>query len=171
MAFRSRYFIDRETQLNLVFSFLVMVLIIAVITFSNFTYFAIFFKEFVLSEPEAAGLNSIIDSAIATFKGRLLLLFVIDILILFVMGILISHRIAGPIYKFGRRISKYLTGDMTEKITLRRTDLLFELADSLNSYFDFLRSKLQRLKDLTAELPESDKKHELQKELECFKLK
>jgi len=58
MAFRSRYFVDRETQLNLVFSFMVMVFIIAVITFSNFTYFAIYFKEYVLSEPEAAGLNS-----------------------------------------------------------------------------------------------------------------
>ena len=57
-------------------------------------------------------------------------------------SVLVSHRIAGPLYRF-RSIFKAITeGDLSIRANLRKTDYLGKESDSLNEMIAGLRAKL-----------------------------
>ncbi|MDD5091809.1 MAG: methyl-accepting chemotaxis protein [Candidatus Wallbacteria bacterium] len=170
MNFRCRYVVLRETQFNLVFSFLAMVLILVVITLSNLFMFSIYMRNFVLDEIEGKHLDLIIRAAIGAFQGRLVLLIVVETAILLILGIVISHRIAGPVFKIGRVLSDYAGGRFEERVVLRRADLLYELARSFNECFDTLRQRIRIIKNKASVLPDSEAKKDLVGELDFFHL-
>lgn len=167
---RSKYFVLKKTQTNLIFSFLVMVFIVITITLSNLFFFAVYFKNYVLTETEGLKLDVILNAAIATFKGRLILLLVTDILVLLIIGVFISHRIAGPIYKISIYLNDASNGKLPENIVLRKTDLLSEFSDVLNNFFKVLRNKIATIKEISNRLPDSEEKKILKHELDFFKL-
>ena len=62
--------------------------------------------------------------------------------ILFVVGvlsILLSHRIAGPLYRIERTLDKIIQGEDTEFITLRKGDELQDLAGRINELMIFIK--------------------------------
>lgn len=170
MAFRNKFLILKETQLNMVFSFLLMFLIITVITLSNFYYFSLFLREFILNETEAAGMNQILNTAFAAFRWKVFYIAFADIVILLIMGVMLSHRIAGPIYQICRILSEYKNGNLKPEVHLRRTDLLFELSDSCNDMRTSLAQQLSEISQIVSSLPESEKTLELKKKIAFFKL-
>jgi HAMP domain-containing protein len=54
----------------------------------------------------------------------------------FVLVILISHRLLGPLYNIHRHVRRLKAGEYHHKITLRKGDRLVELADDLNAVTD-----------------------------------
>ena len=62
------------------------------------------------------------------FVRSLLLIFAIAIISVF-----ISHRIAGPIYKFERILEAMAAGEKVREITLRKHDEFYRLAQAINS--------------------------------------
>ena len=54
------------------------------------------------------------------------------------LGIYLSHKIAGPIYRIEKFLSTMSTGDLTSRITLRKGDEMVSLADSVNRLTDSL---------------------------------
>ncbi|MHC4850884.1 MAG: hypothetical protein ACYTKC_08780 [Planctomycetota bacterium] len=50
-----------------------------------------------------------------------------------------SHRIAGPMYNFGRTLKEFREGNIDARITLREHDYLEEVQDHINSFLDWLR--------------------------------
>ena len=54
------------------------------------------------------------------------------------LGIYLSHKIAGPIYRIEKSISGMAAGDLSSHITLRRGDEMVSLADSVNRLTDSL---------------------------------
>jgi len=63
-------------------------------------------------------------------------------LILFIAAccIVITHRIAGPLYNIEQKLDKLIQGENVEIITLRKDDELKELAAKLNKLILMLRS-------------------------------
>ena len=57
-------------------------------------------------------------------------------------SLLLSHRVAGPIYRFERSADEVAQGDLTHKVFLRQRDELVELRDSFNAMVDSLRGKV-----------------------------
>lgn len=56
-----------------------------------------------------------------------------------VMGILLSHRIAGPIYRISKYIDSLKTGDYSKDIRLRKKDELKGLAEKMTELCHVLR--------------------------------
>ena len=66
--------------------------------------------------------------------------------LLFVIGvglsILVSHRVAGPIYRFEKIFDKLMEGDLNQKVFLRKNDELQELAEKINSVIKLIRDEI-----------------------------
>jgi HAMP domain-containing protein len=63
-------------------------------------------------------------------------LFVRSLLLIFaiaVISVFISHRIAGPVYKFERILEALAAGEKVQEITLRKHDEFYRLARAINS--------------------------------------
>jgi methyl-accepting chemotaxis protein len=64
-----------------------------------------------------------------------------------------SHRIAGPIYRFERVVKSVIAGDYdTTAIRLRKGDEFQELADDLNEMMDVLRARREEARDIVQKL-------------------
>jgi len=111
--------------------------------------------------------------------------------IIFIAGIFISHRMAGPIYRFEKAIEDVSNKDLTGNFKLRKHDEFKKLADLINNMvrqlnFELIQAekKLGSLKDYADNMDMSDaddikkmtenmKKtiYELTKKINEFKLK
>jgi methyl-accepting chemotaxis protein len=71
-------------------------------------------------------------------------------LLVYVAGVLyasvvLSHRVAGPIYRFERSAEEVAGGNLTHKVFLRRQDELVDFRDAFNVMVDALRGKVETL--------------------------
>lgn len=85
-------------------------------------------------------------------QGRLMAIFAKTMLILarniailvplvVVMGLILSHRIAGPLIRIERIIDEIGRGNFKSRLTLRKNDELKEIAEALNRMSELLGSK------------------------------
>ncbi len=63
-----------------------------------------------------------------------------------VMGIFLSHRIAGPIYRMEKFLRNMADGDFSSRLVLRQNDELKNLADGINYLSDSLKSTITSYK-------------------------
>ncbi|MBN1698214.1 MAG: hypothetical protein JW881_11930 [Spirochaetales bacterium] len=61
---------------------------------------------------------------------------IIIMIIISVLGIFYSHKIAGPVYRIDMEISKVLAGEKGIRIRLRRKDKLQSLAEKINKLIE-----------------------------------
>jgi len=54
------------------------------------------------------------------------------------LGLTLSHKVAGPIYRLRKSMEGLSAGDVSVRITLRRGDRLTDLADAFNQMADAL---------------------------------
>lgn len=69
--------------------------------------------------------------------------FVFSILVL-IFSVFISHRFAGPIYRFEKTFESLSRGDLTHRVTLRKDDELFDVKDRINAMIASLQSTIQK---------------------------
>ncbi len=72
----------------------------------------------------------------------------------------VSHRIAGPLFRFEKELSEIAEGDLTKVVHLRKKDEVTDMADSLNKMTASLRGRLLELQgqlDEAARLAEKEK--------------
>jgi len=77
------------------------------------------------------------------------------VIFLGIMGLVtlfVSHRWAGPIYRFERSAQVLATGDLTHRVSLRTGDDLMELQDELNAMISSLQRKVQKDRALAERL-------------------
>ena len=58
--------------------------------------------------------------------------------VVIVVGIRMSHRIAGPVYRIAEDIDRVLSGEQGVRVSLRRKDALEDLADKVNQLFEHI---------------------------------
>jgi len=69
-----------------------------------------------------------------------------------VVFIILSHRIAGPLYRFEKDLGEISYGDLTKRISLRKTDQLTEIKEALNSLVNTFDERMARIKSILIEL-------------------
>jgi methyl-accepting chemotaxis protein len=73
----------------------------------------------------------------------------IVVLIVGVIGIigliLISHKIAGPLYRFEKGVAEVSKGDLSYRFRTRKGDQLTQLSESLNSLTSMMDSKVEAM--------------------------
>lgn len=62
-------------------------------------------------------------------------------------SVLISHRIAGPLYRFQRVFRAVAEGDLSVRATIRRRDYLTQEADLVNEMIAALRTRIMAIED------------------------
>lgn len=72
--------------------------------------------------------------------------------IMFLASLFISHRFAGPIYRFERSAQIIGTGDLTHRVSLRTGDDLVELQDEINAMVSSLQRLAQKERSLADHL-------------------
>ena len=69
--------------------------------------------------------------------------------------LVISHRLAGPLYRFEKELREIGEGDLTRDIRLRKEDQIRDMADSLNKMSAQLREKIFAIQNEVEQLIES----------------
>ena len=72
--------------------------------------------------------------------------------LIFILGLLFSHRIAGPVYRISKTLQEISKGNLGLKIRLREGDELIDLADAINNLTEKLNKTLISDKDLVAKI-------------------
>lgn len=69
--------------------------------------------------------------------------FVVSALV-YIHTILTSHRVAGPVYRLGKAVEKFLEGNFGERIRLRKSDQFKEIEEAANSLAEYLGKAKKR---------------------------
>ncbi|MEE8425157.1 MAG: methyl-accepting chemotaxis protein [Elusimicrobiota bacterium] len=82
--------------------------------------------------------------------------------IMFLVSMFVSHRFAGPVYRFERSAQVVSTGDLTHRVSLRTGDDLMELQDEVNAMIAslqrFVQSDRAKIEHLSTRIEETIKK-------------
>ncbi len=130
-------------------------------------------KEYVvnnISNKSSVFSSSILKSA----SGALLIGLFVVVLQLALLTVFVSHKIAGPIYRFEKFSEALESGNLSDRIHLRNGDQLIDTADKFNKMAELLEDKIVKAQDLinrgcktNEKLPDTFK--EAQKILNSFK--
>ncbi len=95
-------------------------------------------------------------------KANILLLWglLLVLLELAVLSIFVSHKIAGPIYRFEKFAEEVSNGNLTGKIILRQGDELTQIAEKFNSMLTKIRERLKKIRDCSQDLATSCKQNQ-----------
>ena len=100
--------------------------------------------------------NVLMDAVPEVLVQSLLLTFCVVIPLIFLVGVILTFRIAGPVYRFETYLKQILRGENPGECRLRQGDELNELCELLNQVTKPLREKLETPKP---QLPaEADRK-------------
>ena len=139
-------FIKKRFQADFAVKFLVLIVIESLLAIGLFVYLS---RGTVITGY--SGSEVVIASTGKYFLPTLLLtnLVVIGLtaVVGFVVMLLISHKIAGPLYRFERSLEETSRGDLTNRFSLRSDDQMHDLAEKMNQFnqhMDGAVSKVQR---------------------------
>jgi len=82
----------------------------------------------------------------------LLICVVVALVVTFFYGVVISHRMAGPIFRIRSVLDNMAQGDLSQHIRLRRKDDFKGLAESTNGLIKSWRLQIKELKGLCHDL-------------------
>ena len=133
MKKRVNYLINRKFQLALAARFVFIVALIS--AFIGFQFYAIVWPVVSRFVPEQT-MAFITDQII--FRGILFLS--LAALIIVVISIIASHRVAGPIFSMERTIDRIVRGEKIELIRLRKNDELKGLAEKINGLITIIKT-------------------------------
>lgn len=97
------------------------------------------------------------------FHARLWLPLLGAFILLILHNILVSHRVAGPLYRFRRYLTNVGEGDLSAPIRFRKGDYLGKEAQAANTMVESLRTKVVRMQEQLdlADTVLADLKHSL----------
>jgi methyl-accepting chemotaxis protein len=72
-----------------------------------------------------------------------------------IVTLLVSHKIAGPMFRFEKDIERIAGGDLKSHIHLRKGDQFQEMVKTLNTMIDSLNSKISTIRQEVAEQAEN----------------
>ncbi len=132
---RKIFLIKRGLQFRYMFS-VVMIMLISALIVGWSIYYSIWSKIADPASFQYAELDTIWTNV------NMLLFIRVPILVVFVslFSLILSHKIAGPVYRFEQSSKKIANGDLSLRIKLRQGDELTELADIFNKMTENLET-------------------------------
>lgn len=85
-----------------------------------------------------------------------LLKVVIYMVIVLIAAAVVSHRMAGPIFKFEKSCATVAAGDLTHRVYLRKGDQLTDLQDHFNNMTGAINEVVKQLEAFKAEAASKD---------------
>ncbi|MBD3242855.1 MAG: HAMP domain-containing protein [Chitinivibrionales bacterium] len=137
---RRIYLIDKKLQLRFTFLVVALVLIYSLFlggaTYLNYKISCIVFDTTSVYNP-------VLEEAIKSEGRRTLatttIFLVINGIVVGLVFILLTHKVAGPLYRLQKNMEAIGGGKLPRKITLRKNDELTHVADTFNDMAEGLR--------------------------------
>ncbi len=142
---RTNYFIKKSFQFNFALKFMLLIILEAALIVSLFMYIS----GNTLTTGYANSMLTIEPTPDFFFWPILIIILIAAIgigLAGMVVFIILSHRIAGPLYRFEKDLGDISYGDLTKRISLRKTDQLTEVKEALNSLVNTFDERMARIK-------------------------
>lgn len=67
----------------------------------------------------------------------------IYVLLVVIISAIVSHKMAGPVYRFEQTCKEIAKGDFSQRVHLRKGDQLTELQDEFNHMMDVIEERLK----------------------------
>jgi len=151
MQRRKNYLINKKFQLNVLFQLIVLLVLESALIVGLFMQ--------ISRDTLTTGYLDLILRVERTqdfFFTPLLLMTLIVVVGIGIAGIivftLLTHRIAGPLYRFEKVLKQIGAGDVSKKFDLRKLDQLTHVEQTLNALIDSLDARMKRVKRELIEL-------------------
>jgi nitrogen fixation/metabolism regulation signal transduction histidine kinase len=173
---RRQLIVDRPFQQRFIWRFLLIV--VGSILLSNLVTLG-FFKLRDLSDSASQNLSYFTDTIHTTLAFSrvfqvlwlpLLISGLLGCILVAVLGIFFSHRIAGPLFNLKRVMRQVEEGNLNVMMKIRNKDEFHDVEEAFNRMVGGLKFLLQDLENAVQNLPE-DKKHEFEKILKEMQLR
>lgn len=153
---RKNYFINKKFQMKFIMGFILLLVLEALFIAALFTY--------ISSETLTTGYSGTHFVIEKTSRFFIISFVIISLIAAGAMGlagivmfILLSHRIAGPLYRFEKTLEEMAGGKFSGRITLRKTDQLEKLEDAFNLALEKMNTQFKEIK---SDLKEAEKRPE-----------
>jgi len=147
---RKRLIVDKKLQLGMSLHIVGFVYLYLVLFALLANFGAI--KTVVFGGAETAYIEAV------TRLNIFVQVFVIPLVATFVCmclhGIVFSHRLAGPLYRFKQTLRRIQDGDLAGEIELRKGDYFHDLCDEVNAMISQLRGDLLHFRQASHDLAE-----------------
>jgi methyl-accepting chemotaxis protein len=100
------------------------------------------------------GENPAMAPLFGQFDAILLVKIGLYLAIILLISLFVSHRFAGPVYRFEKSAQTVATGDLTHRVSLRTGDELVELQEEFNHMVGSLQAMVLKDRNLAARLAE-----------------
>ena len=144
---RKLYFVNKELQGKFIFNYFILltlgsILFIAIFSFFSSNTLSIVYENYHLQLGTTPG---ILFKKILSAQWLFILLG--GIFICFIT-MRLTHRVAGPFYRFEKTVDEMIKGDLSVKIGLREKDEGKELAEKINLFNSKLLQNMNRIQVL-----------------------
>ena len=131
---RRQFIVAREFQLK----YAGVILLLMFLTAGFCAYF-IYYTTLLLFGEKLASVypQGQLVSIVKTVDFRVLIIMVIVSPLIGALGVYLSHKIAGPIFRIEKFLDAMASGNLASRITLRKGDEMVSLADAVNRVADF----------------------------------
>ncbi len=151
MAWRRRnYLINREFQFRYIGRMIIGIIVMAMIV--SFTVYYTTWARIMDEFYNVARIASRFAPLFNSINQTLLVILLVFLVLVVIFSVFISHRIAGPIYRFEKTLQAIAGGDMTMRVDLRKRDEFKQLADAMNEMVGELRNSLSSNRTLIEEM-------------------
>ena len=140
---RSIFLINRKFQLTFI---AYMVVAVAIAIFAFYMSFIYFFKQMIyeghtLPLPSDHHYFLLLEMQKAFMLKVFIITSIIVFLFLFAFGLLLGHRIAGPIMRLQNKLQKIIEGKQIQSLKFRENDFFQELPSLFNQAMEKLNKK------------------------------
>ncbi|MCM8790383.1 MAG: methyl-accepting chemotaxis protein [Candidatus Omnitrophica bacterium] len=140
---RKQLFVSAKFQLKYVGLILLLMFITAIVC-----SYVVYYSSMILLAEKLANVypQGRLIAIIKTVNFRVLLSIVLLMPFVAYIGIYLSHKIAGPIYRMERFLEDMAGGNLTSRLSLRKGDELGSIADKINLLSDSMKQTIGRQK-------------------------
>lgn len=96
--------------------------------------------------------NPSLVPAITQFNTIIVVKLALYLVLMLLISLYVSHRFAGPIYRFEKSAQIVSSGDLTHRVSLRTGDELLELQEEFNGMLASLQALVQKDRNLAARI-------------------
>ncbi len=142
---RRNYFIDKGFQSRFIFKFCLTVLAAGLLTMGLLYFFALRSTTVSIVDSRVK-VYSTADFLLPVLIQTVVIVTILISIVTIILTLLVSHKIAGPLYRFKKVIEAMGEGDFAQDFKIRQRDQLQDLAKTINSAIQRVRSQLNLIK-------------------------
>jgi methyl-accepting chemotaxis protein len=146
MQKRRRYFIDRNFQTKFILRFL-LIAVLSSLLIGGFLLYLSKYSTTVTIENTKVAVKSTADYLLPITAEAILLGLIFSGIATLLLTLVISHKIAGPLYRLNKEINVLKDGLLRRNFKIRNADQMQELAKSLGEMCSSLRDHHLQLKE------------------------